>query len=79
MQHNTQQNQALWWQLRQSESQRRLVALNFSSNEQELHLPAMGRGRVLVSTHLDREEAVDLASPRLRSDEGCIMELKASY
>jgi len=41
-------------------------------------LPEMGNGLVLISTYLDREEPVDLASLHLRSDEGCVIELPDS-
>ena len=61
--------------VRQFGKQRRLIALNFSSREQQIQLPEMGHGSVLISTHMDREEPVDLASLRLRSDEGCVIEL----
>jgi alpha-glucosidase len=61
--------------VRQSGKQRRLIALNFSGSEQHIHLPAMDSGFICISTQLDREEPVDLASLRLRSDEGCVIEL----
>jgi alpha-glucosidase len=61
--------------VRQSGKQRRLIALNFSGSEQHIHLPAMDSGFIRISTQLDREEPVDLASLRLRSDEGCVIEL----
>ena len=35
----------------------------------------MGRGRLVLSTYLDREEPIDLARLQLRSDEGDVMEL----
>jgi alpha-glucosidase len=60
--------------VRQFGRQRRLIALNFSSSGQQIQLSEMGSGRVLVSTHLDREEPVDLASFYLRADEGCVIE-----
>jgi alpha-glucosidase len=59
---------------RQFGGQRRLIALNFSSNEQQVQLPIMSTARILLSTHLDREEPVDLTSLRLRSNEGCIID-----
>ena len=64
--------------VRQFGGQRRLIALNFSGSEQHIPLPEMGNGLVLISTHLDREEPVDLASLHLRSDEGCVIELPDS-
>ncbi len=51
------------------------MALNFSGQEQTLQLSEMGHGRLVLSTSLDREEPIDLALLRLRSDEGCIIEL----
>ena len=61
--------------LRQSSSQRYLVALNFSGHKQSLKLAEMGNGRIVLSTYLDREEPIDLALLRLRSDEGYVIEL----
>src|SRR5437879_5099858 len=61
--------------MRQFGKQRHIIALNFSGNEQQVHLPKIGPTRVLLSTHLDREESLDLASLRLRGDEGCIIEV----
>ena len=61
--------------LRQLSSQRYLIALNFSSNEQTLKLSEMGNGRIVLSTYLDREEPIDLALLRLRSGEGSVIEL----
>lgn len=62
--------------LRQFEKQQRLIALNFSGNDQQLRLSMMGSGHMLVSTHLDRAESVNLGSFRLRSNEGCLIELE---
>jgi hypothetical protein len=59
---------------RQFGGQRRLITLNFSSNEQQLQLPITSPARILLSTHLDREEPVDLTSLCLRSNEGCIID-----
>jgi len=60
--------------IRQLGRQKYLIALNFSSSEQQIQLSEMGSGRVLLSTHLDREEPSDLASFYLRADEGCVIE-----
>jgi alpha-glucosidase len=62
--------------LRAHEDQRILVALNFSAEAQRLRLPAYGKGRVLLSTALDREGQVDLAELTLRGYEGCVIELR---
>lgn len=61
--------------LRQSGSQRRLVALNFSDIKQELFLPDTGDGKIVISTLLDREEAIIQGTFILRPNEGCLMEL----
>jgi alpha-glucosidase len=60
---------------RQAGDQRLLVALNFSSQEQNLSLPELTRGRVVLSTALDREGEVNLADFNLRANEGCVVEL----
>jgi len=61
--------------LRQFGDQRRLIALNFSADEQTLTLPDLGEGRIVISTHLDREETTGLTSFCLRGHEGCVLEL----
>ncbi len=62
--------------LREHESQRMLIALNFSAEEQDFSLAEAGqRGRLGLSTHLDREGAVDLAAFHLRAHEGCLVDL----
>jgi glycosidase len=61
--------------LRRVGDERVLVALNFSGEEQQVVLPGSGAGRVAISTHLDRTEAVDGQSLTLRGDEGVIVEL----
>ncbi|HSK67471.1 MAG TPA: alpha-amylase family glycosyl hydrolase [Anaerolineales bacterium] len=60
---------------RRTEDQRILVALNFSGEDQELSLPGLVRGRIMLSTRMDREDEVDLASFTLRANEGCIIAL----
>ena len=60
---------------RQAVDQRLLVALNFSAQDQKLSLPESGRGRIALSTNLDREYEVNLADFNLRANEGCIIEL----
>jgi alpha-glucosidase len=62
--------------LREGGGERKLVALNFSAAEQIVSLPDLvGFAEVLLSTHLDREGAVDLHSIKLRANEGCIVAL----
>jgi glycosidase len=61
--------------LRQAEDQQVLIALNFSEQEQELALPALGQGTITISTCLDRKGAVNLADLILRGNEGVVLEL----
>jgi alpha-glucosidase len=61
--------------VREHEGQRVAVALNFSAQDCALSLPELGGGRVLVSTHMDREEPANLASFVLRDFEGCVVTL----
>jgi len=63
--------------LRQADGRRLLITLNFSDQEQRVALPALGDGTILISTHLDREERVNLAKFVLRGNEGVIIELSA--
>ena len=60
---------------RRTEDQQILVALNFSGQDQALSLPGLVRGRIILSTRMDREDEVDLASFTLRANEGCIIAL----
>ncbi|MFT3891500.1 MAG: alpha-amylase family glycosyl hydrolase [Anaerolineales bacterium] len=60
---------------RQAEGQRLIVALNFSGDEQKLSLSGLGKGRVILSTMMDREDEVDLSNFTLRANEGCIITL----
>jgi alpha-glucosidase len=62
--------------LREQGEQRLMVALNCSEQEQMVRVPELGQGRVLLSTYLDREGLVNLAALALRSQEGCIIEIK---
>jgi alpha-glucosidase len=62
--------------MRKANGHRTLIALNFIRAEQRIALRAMGTGKIAISTHLDREGAVDLAKLFLRGDEGVIIELE---
>jgi alpha-glucosidase len=55
--------------------QRILVALNFSSQPRRLSIPGEETGRVLLSTHLDREGETSLQTLELRGDEGVVVGL----
>lgn len=61
--------------MRQAGVQRVVLALNFSAQEQAPGLAGMGTGKVVVSTHLDRDGAVALAEFRLRANEGLMVAL----
>jgi alpha-glucosidase len=52
-----------------------MIALNFTDEPQILNLSTFNHGRVILSTHLDRAEAIDVSSFQLRANEGCIIEL----
>lgn len=58
---------------RQHDNQRCLVVLNFSENDQVVKLQEHGQGHVLLSTHLDREEHIDLSKIHLRGNEGLLI------
>src|SRR5438132_8052349 len=64
--------------LRQYSDQRCLVALNFSAQDQVVTLPEQGQGRILLSTHLDREGPLPLSEVHLRGNEGLLIEVEAS-
>ena len=59
--------------MRQQDSERWLVALNFAASDQTLSIG--GTGQIVLSTELDREEAVNLGALQLRAYEGCIIKL----
>jgi alpha-glucosidase len=54
-------------------AERYLVALNFAAEPRTLAIPGEMAGRILLSTHLDREEAVSLETLALRANEGVII------
>ncbi len=60
---------------RESGGDRRLVALNFTHAPRTLAIHGMSRGKIILSTYLDRADAVSLARLELRADEGVIIEL----
>ena len=61
--------------LRVADDERRLVALNFSAEPCTVAVPDEETGRVVISTHLDRQETVSLSALTLRPYEGVIIEL----
>jgi alpha-glucosidase len=60
--------------VRELEGQRRVVALNFTGAPRRVLLDGGAGGRVLLSTHLDRSEALS-GEVELRPDEGVIVAL----
>ncbi|WP_338250450.1 alpha-amylase family glycosyl hydrolase [Dictyobacter halimunensis] len=61
--------------IREQEGKRYLVALNCSSQEQQLHLDHARQGNVVLSTFLDRNDQVELTNFVLRANEGCLIEI----
>jgi alpha-glucosidase len=61
--------------LREDGGQRYLVALNFTAEPRTLAVPGETSGRVVLSTHLDREESVSLDALALRGNEGVLIQL----
>ena len=58
--------------VREAAGHRILVVLNFSDEEQSIPLTGAGKlGRLVLSTHLDRDGPVGLGPIRLRAREGC--------
>ncbi len=56
-------------------AERYLIALNFAAEPRTLAIPDETAGRILLSTHLDREEAVSLDALTLRANEGVLIAL----
>lgn len=52
-----------------------LVALNFSGQEQRLQLDQTAEGRIVLSTHLNRQDVVSTGSLSLRPNEGLLIAL----
>jgi alpha-glucosidase len=66
--------------VRKTQSERFLVALNFGQDPHELSLDCLsGTGRVLLSTHLDREAGASIGSIGLRANEGVVVELAGAH
>jgi alpha-glucosidase len=66
--------------VRQAGNQRLLVALNFGADPYELSLDSISSsGRVLLSTHLDRDTGAVISGLGLRGDEGVIAELSGAH
>lgn len=61
--------------LREEGSERKLVALNFSAGYSTITTELEGKGRLLLSTHMDREGEISLNCIKLRPYEGVIIQL----
>ena len=70
-----QENRACFVYMRQYESKHYLVALNLSAENQVVTLSEQSQGRVLLSTHMDREEHLLLSEIHLRGNEGLLIEI----
>lgn len=73
-----QSNSSCFVYVRQYSEQRCLVVLNFSAQDQVITLPSQEQGRILLSTHMDREGLISLAEVHLRGNEGQLIESVAS-
>ena len=73
-----QENITCFVYLRQHANQHCLVVLNFSTQNQVVMLPGLVQGRVLLSTHVDRDGLISLSEVRLRGNEGLLVEMEAS-
>ncbi len=58
---------------RQAEGQERIVALNFSAEKRLVSIPGPLRVKIVLSTHLNREESVPADQILLRPHEGVIL------
>lgn len=61
--------------LRKADSEQRLVVLNFSVHPEQINI-CTKTGKILLSTHLDRQEKVSLEKLQLRAYEGIVIDLK---
>jgi alpha-glucosidase len=61
---------------RRHRGERLLVALNLGREPRTVATPEVGNGQILLSTHLDREEAGTGPKIELRPDEGVIVSLR---
>ena len=61
--------------LRTAGDERRLIALNFATDQRCISIPGQDAGQIVISTHLDREEKESLSKLELRPHEGLIVEL----
>jgi glycosidase len=59
---------------RESGSERKVVVLNFSSQPAVLDTHLDGKAKTLLSTHMDRNDEVDLRKIELRPYEGLVLD-----
>ncbi|MBE0689555.1 MAG: DUF3459 domain-containing protein, partial [Anaerolineae bacterium] len=64
--------------LREAGGQRFCIVLNMGDRIRSLALRELGEGRIVVSTHMDRGDMVDLAGLHVRENEGLVIELATS-
>ena len=60
---------------RQYNDQRVVVVLNFTGDARQINLTGLGRGRVMLSTLLDRDDETDLSALALRPYEGVVIDI----
>jgi alpha-glucosidase len=58
---------------RRARKEHLLVALNFSGQEQQVELPYSGKGKIMISTTMDRKGDVDLSGFHLAPNEGLLI------
>jgi alpha-glucosidase len=61
--------------IREATGDRKLVLLNFSAKPQKITIPDQAQGKVLLSTHMDRQGRENLGSLTLRAYEGLVIQL----
>jgi len=61
--------------LREGGGERWLVLMNLTEQTATVRLPALGKGTVVVSTHGEAQETVDLSDSLLRGNEGWLIRL----
>ncbi|MCC6614793.1 MAG: DUF3459 domain-containing protein [Anaerolineae bacterium] len=64
--------------LRQAGGQNFCIALNMGSRMRSLALRGLGQGKIVVSTHMDRGDIVDLSALHLRENEGVVIQLAST-
>jgi hypothetical protein len=56
--------------------ERFIIALNFSGKPQKLNVPGFSKGKLLLSSYLDKTETAMTNDFELREDEGVIIEVE---